>query len=117
MKKYLIESIHLVFEDSYKEGELSFINEYTLQAFIEHETQEQAINKYIKEHIFVKDISFSKEFVNDNRFDFSFLCDKDNSEPSEKELDEWRKNKIRLYCNSVSIKISEINECKINEED
>lgn len=110
MKRYYIETFHLVYKDNYQEGEGENVNNFELNSIIEAETPKEAIKKYFDEVLYY---SYDEEYLDtDNEeegyFYYSTLVDKENAEASEQEKDLWRNGDYILYSNNISLSISEL---------
>ncbi len=116
MKNYLINADFDVYEDNYTEGEQEHVNGYSINsAEIEAESPIEAVSKFYEN---VLSLPFDKENAyiphkeskeNDkNEIQYSNLVDKDNSEPTQAQLDLWEKDELKLYSLDAYIKVYEI---------
>lgn len=110
MNKYYITSEHDVYLDSYKDGELTNVNYYTMNSFIIAESVQKAIEKYFETILYYSfDIKLS-----DSEYDklfYSVLVDAENTEATKNDIKIWRMGKRKLYSNNITLKISECIQC------
>lgn len=115
MKKYQIQSIHTVFIDNYENGEGNQVNLYSLNKIIKAETPKEAIIEYIKDFLYY-DISpehLEKDEEKPNVIHTGALVDEDNSQATERQIEDWKKGLINLYSNNIYIVIEELKEIEI----
>ena len=114
MKNYKIKSVHLIYIDSYEEGEVEQVNYYTLKSEIQANDIKEAIQKYFENVLYYK-FDFANCSVSDNKkvLNYSVLCDSENCEASQKEIELWKKGKLTLYSNNIEIEIFEMVKCEI----
>jgi hypothetical protein len=109
MKKYKITSIHDVYEDSYNEGELNFVNGYNLENEIKANNWKDAIKEYFEDFLYYSfDINHAD--IYENRLNYSVLVDESNNQIGENDIDykQWKEDKVKLYSNKISIEIQEL---------
>lgn len=121
MKKFIISSEHNVYVDTYKEGEMELVSGYSINnTIIEAENAREAIQKYFENTLhFSFNFDFAcidnEEQINEtkNTLNYSNLVDSENREASEKEIELWKKNELRLYSCNTFLTINEIVETAI----
>ena len=117
MKEYLIKSSHNVYIDDYTEGELDWVNCYTLETCIMAPNIQDAIQGYIEHHLYYK--FDSKGFCEDdeslNQAHYNVLVDGDNAEANEHEIELWKAGKFKLYSNEIRLEFYEITPVNINK--
>ena len=97
---------------SYKDGELDFINHYKIDALIKASNKIDAIKEFFSNNLcFNLDLKYLDFDEHLNCFNYSVLCDVDNSEVLENStlFKEWKKGKINLYDNNIQLSIYELN--------
>jgi len=107
-----------VYEDSFKNGELEIVNYYDGEFITKANNPKDAIKDFFENELFF-DINFKymdtiqDEFL--NRFTYSVLCDNDNEEVKEGDIiyEEWKKDDVLLYNNTVNFNIFEVKETEI----
>ena len=102
MNRYRIESVHTVNEDSYTEGEGKFVNEWYQNLTISAENVLDAIKQFYKEELYMNYVSGNTE-TDENRLFDSRIVDKDNTKPSEWQIEEWKKGEILLYSENITL--------------
>jgi hypothetical protein len=109
--KYLVKSIHDIFEDSYTNGEGKQVNSYQMEDQIWAISPAQAIEKYSSK-ILGFDLDFENMETNscDGSFWASFLVDKENFQASIEDVEKWKKGEILLYSNNIDFNIYELNQ-------
>jgi hypothetical protein len=117
MNEYLIKSSHNVYVDDYTEGELEWVNYYTIESTIMTPDVQSAIQAYIEHHLYYK--FDSKGFCEDdesiNVGHYSVLVNEHNDEAEESEIELWKNGKLKLYSNNIRLKIYEITPVNINK--
>ena len=121
MKKFIISSTHVVYKDSYTDGETDYINGYSLKSkIINSENPKEAIQKYFEEQLYYK-FNFDyaqidhKELddASKNTLQYSVLVDNESSEASEEEIELWKQGELQLYANHILLAIHELIEATI----
>ena len=120
MKTYKINTEHIIYVDSYEQGELNQVNAYSLDKEIKAESPKQAIEKYFKDFLYY---SFSwagavlpheeEETEEKNILHYSVLVDEENCEASETEVNDWKQEEKVLYHNDIFLTIHELKEVEI----
>lgn len=105
--KYLVESRHEVFEDSFKDGEGELITGYNRSSMIEAESAVDAIETYFKNQLEYT-FKISTVGLEDEELTYCVLVDKClceilNDEP---EYKRWMEGEINLYSNYIYLKCS-----------
>ena len=108
MKKYYIESIHTIYVDSYKDGELDYVNQYDLNRIIRAENAKKAIELYFEKELYFDLPDTNEMDFYDNSFIWSILCDSENNQATKKDIQLWKMGKKKLYNNNMDIKIHEL---------
>jgi hypothetical protein len=117
MKKYLIKSSHNVYVDDYTEGELDWVNCYTLEACITAPNIQSAIQEYIENHLYYKfDYrGFYEDDESTNEGHYNVLVDEANEEANEYEIELWKAGKRKLYSNQIRLEFYKITPVNINK--
>ena len=115
MKTFKICSAHDVYIDDYEQGELDRVNGYTVTNEVEANDVWEAIEKYFETTLYY---NFKKEYASksdevENELHYSVLVDVENLEASEKQIEDWKQNKQKLYSNNITITVYEIIETVI----
>ena len=107
MKTYKIVSTHDVYVDSFSEGEQEYVNHYNFSAEIKKDNVNEAIEDYIKNSLY---FNYHKKltYKENNKIYLSVLVDEDNIEANEKQIEQWKNNKLTLYVNYVEIEVYEL---------
>lgn len=107
MKTYKITSTHDVYIDSFNEGEKESVDSYYLSDEIRKDNVNEAIEDYIKNSLY---FNYHKEltYKEDNKIYLSVLVDEDNTEANEKQIEQWKNNKLTLYINYVELEVYEL---------
>lgn len=111
MKKYRITSVHDVFVDSFKDGELNEVNSYFLEHFIDANNFIDAIKKYFKDFLCY---DFDLKYCGKDNVDlfYNVLVDSENIQATENEKILWKNGKMILYSNNITLQCFELK--KIN---
>lgn len=105
--KFLITSQHDVFVDNYNEGEQENVNFYCLDGIIEADNYKEAVTKYLQENLgYNLDINNCE--VRDNAIFTSCLVDIENYQPTNNEVEQWKRGQKVLYSNNIEINVSQI---------
>ena len=115
MKNYKITSIHDIYEDSYNEGELNFVNGYDLSKEVKANNLKEAVKTYFENFLYYSfDIKYAD--ILENRLNYSVLVDEENFQIGENEeiYKQWKEDKVKLYSNNISIKVQEINDINLD---
>ena len=120
MKTYKIKTTHEVFIDKFNEGELDFVNAYSLSGEVKAENPENAIVKYFKNQLYYYfDMNFAyvphqkEETETKNTLHYSVLVDNNDNQASKKEVEEWKEDKLTLYSNNIFLTIYELNAVEV----
>ena len=110
MKTLKIHSAHDVYIEDYEQGELDRVNGYTLTNEVEANDAWEAIEKYFETTLYYdfKKDNASKSDEVENELHYSVLVDVENLEASEKQIEDWKQNKQKLYSNNITITVYEI---------
>lgn len=108
MKKYKVSIVLDVYETSYNEGELGYVNAWDYKHEVEAGTPMQAIELTFNSLGF----SFNPDFaeINENVLNYSHLVDRENDEV-QKDCSLYRDfmdGKINLYDSNASVTIEEL---------
>lgn len=115
-KEFYIKALVDVYEDSYVDGELDWVNYYKIDTFISASTINEAITEFFNNNLYFKvDLEYLDYDVENNCFYYSVLCDTDNNEVNEDDniYKKWLDGKIDLYSNNISLYIYEVNPVKV----
>jgi hypothetical protein len=112
MKQFRIVSNHSVYIDNYEDGEQDYVNGYELENTIKAETKEEAINKYFSDFLYFNLSIENCEASEDGYLQTSCLLDEENIQPTSKEIELWKENKLKLYVNHIDLKVYELVEVK-----
>ena len=111
MKKYLIESLHDVYEDTYEEGEGANVNWYTQDSIIQAKDVKSAIKEYFEKTLYIDNFSFDNTITYEDQevLFYSYIVDVENAHITEENiLHFWKLGKLRLYSNNVTLRVAEI---------
>lgn len=106
MKKFRIVSNHEVYEDNYNEGELGYVNGYTLDGIYKMDNWQQAIENHFNENglsIEMKDCE-----IEDGILYTSCLVNSDGVQPFNNELQDFKKGLINLYSDNITVIVQEL---------
>ena len=116
MKTYKIETTHEVFINKFNEGELDFVNAYSLSGEVKAENPENAIVEYFKNQLYY-DFDMNNAYVphqeEKNTLHYSVLVDNDNDQANEYDVESWKEDKLNLYSNNIFLTIFELVEVTI----
>lgn len=109
MKKFKIECLHEVFEDSYENGEGDYVNSYETDAVIKAETWQDAVKDFYENTLYYN-FDIDSIDINDDGESFfeSCIVDAENTEPSEYQLERWKNGDMILYTNRMTVYVYEI---------
>ncbi len=108
-KQFLIKSTHDVYIDSFNNGELNMVNNYYLESVIFAENYKKAIEKYFSDFLYYEFNFENSQICDDgNYLYYCVLCDVENSEATKKDVELWKKEKLTLYSNNISLECNEI---------
>jgi hypothetical protein len=102
-----------VFEDDYEEGESVRMCNWWNKTEKDYD-KEELIEKLCSELFTTKDEFFKLANFEDNYIQFSVLVDKDNYKPTNKQIENWKIGKEKLYSQNHFIKFYEVEEKEIN---
>ena len=109
MNTYLINSFHFATEDNFEHGQIGNENYWDMKATtVQALTPKDAISKYFESTLY---LPFSIEFLEEQDDDciiYYNLVDGCNQEPTEYEIELWRKGKKKLYSLDTTIEIYEL---------
>jgi len=108
-KQFKVTTHHIVFIDSYEQGEGKQVNFYTLDSIIKTDNIQLAVENHFKNTVYLP-FEFNKADKNEDNtvMYWSNLVDADNSEPNTSEIEAWKKGQEELYSNNIEIMVSEI---------
>jgi len=107
-----------VYQDSYEDGELDYVNHWSNEKVLWHVEPENLREELLVnlEEYFEKEllVDFDLDSLKDeliNYADDEFLwtnkfVDVDNCEPSEEEIAAWKRNELMLYNQNINIRIT-----------
>jgi hypothetical protein len=107
MNEYLIRSYHSIYEDSYNDGELDWVNGYELSSFIKADNPANAVQQYIENKLYYKFNSraFCEDDEQSNVGHYNVLVDEDNGEATDSEYELWKQGKMQLYSDNIRIEV------------
>jgi hypothetical protein len=116
MKTYFIKTSHEIEIDEYKNGLGKNVNNYNLEDKIQAETPREAIEKYFSNYLYYN-FTFANAYImhleeggeDKNVLIYDILVDEESQEPTEKDIENWKKGEKTLYNNRIYLKIYEIN--------
>lgn len=97
MNTYLIKSSTEAFEDNFNDGEGKFANAYDTEGKIEAETPRDAVLKFIAEELYFTVGSLDEGMEEGSDKVYCTQVDSDNAEPSENQIEAWKRGEIALY--------------------
>lgn len=115
-KGFYIKTLVDVFEDSYSDGELDWVNYYKIDTFLSASNINEAIKEFFNNNLYFKvDLKNLDYDADNNCFYYSVLCDADNNEVDEDDIiyKKWIDGKIDLYSNNISLYVFEVNPVRI----
>lgn len=115
-KEFYIKALVDVYEDSYTDGELDWVNYYKIDTFVSALTINEAITEFFNNNLYFKvDLKNLDYDVDNNCFYYSVLCDNDNDEVDKDDIiyKKWIDDKIDLYSNNISLYIYEVTPAKV----
>lgn len=111
-REFFIKALVDVSEDSYSDGELRYVNYYETNLYLKASNITEAVIEFFNNKLcFNIDLEYLEFDTENNCFYCSVLCDVDNNEVNEKDnkYKEWKKGKINLYSNNISLYVYELN--------
>lgn len=114
MKTYVIDCQHSIYIDSYTEGETKNVNNFDTDGKYNAETPTEAIEK----HFYSLGYNFNANYIDtdeeeENKIFYSVLCDEENNEATENQIEDWKKDEKILYSNNMIIYVYELKKSKI----
>lgn len=116
MKTFLIECEHNIYIDSYEQGEGENVNNFNTKGTFKAENATEAIGKHLASLGYSFDtehMQVDEEEGQENKVWYSVQVDAEDSEVSESQINNWRKNKLILYSVNLTIYVYEIIPSKI----
>lgn len=109
MRKFKVTTSHTIYVDSYEQGEKNQVNYYTMESIQKTETVREAIENHFNNTVYLP-FNFDKADTNEEKdaIFWSNLVDENNAEPSQYDIEEWKKGEKELYSNNTTIFIDEI---------
>ena len=116
MKTYFIKTSHEIEIDEFNEGLTNLVNTYNLEDKIQAETPREAIEKYFSNYLYYN-FTFANAYImhleeggeDKNVLIYDILVDEESHEPTETDIENWKKGKKTLYNNRIYLKIYELN--------
>lgn len=112
-KKFVISSHHDIYVDDWNEGELDFVNGYSMSETIEAETWKEAVNTYF-EKVLHYNLGIENCDIEDDYIVTSCLVDEDILQPTDKEVEDWKEGKRTLYSNVIMVYVDELIKVEFN---
>lgn len=114
MKTFILNCHHSIEVDSYQNGELENVNNFDTNGQYKTETPIEAIEK----HFYSLGYNFDKNYIDtdeeeENKIFYSVLCDEENDEATESQIELWKKDEKILYSNNMIIYVYELVSAKI----
>ena len=98
---YLIKTYFDVYEDDYNEGEGKYVSQWDWES--EHDAIESAMQQHFEQHGLSYDANYL--FHEDDIRSYSWTVDEECSEATEKQIEQWKQGRKKLYSMHASIKI------------
>ena len=102
---YFIQADHQVFEDSFEDGVGTLTNTHTETTHIVAPSPEKAIETFIEKHLYWDIPSADIVMDDEGRVDISTHVDAMGLLPNSKQFVAWKKGKLLLYSDQVSLTI------------
>jgi hypothetical protein len=103
---YLIKTYFDVYEDDYNEGEGKHVNQWAWES--KHDAIESALQQHFEQVGLSYDVNHMYE--EDGMRNYSWTVDEDCCEATEKEIEQWKQDKMKLYSLNANIKIYKLEE-------
>ena len=114
MKNYIVECVHDVYIDSFEEGQKEHVNYYDTKGKYEADIAIEAIEKHLSFLGYQFEQKNSEVDEDEpNKLFFSILADVENNEATEKQIEIWQKDKLKLYDNNMVLCVYELTPAKI----
>jgi hypothetical protein len=115
--KIRIDSVDMdVYEDSYEEGEGSYVIGYSRDDLVGKLVNPKELVSFLSKELFTND-SPSNYSVMDGAIFTSQLVDEDSNKPSERQKAEWKKGDLTLYSENYRIGVSIIHPTETTDEE
>lgn len=114
MKKFRIVSDHDIFIDDYEQGELSNVNGFSHDSIQKADTVQDAVLNHLLELCYTVDIKDVETSECGEFLQTSVTVNKDNIQPYESEINDWKQGKCKLYNDHVTISAEELISVKFN---
>lgn len=111
-KEFRVVSNHEVYEDSYENGELQYVNGYTLDGIYKVDSWQQAVEKHFNENGLSIDIKDCE--IEDNILYTSCMVNFDGVQPFDNEIQDFKKGLINLYSDNITVTVQELVDVKLN---
>jgi hypothetical protein len=98
---YLIKTYFDVFEDDYNEGEGKHVNQWAWES--NHKAIESALQQHFEQVGLSYDVNYIYE--DDGMRHYFWTVDDDSNEATEKQIEQWKQGKIKLYSLNANINI------------
>jgi hypothetical protein len=116
MRTYFIKTNHEIEIDEFNEGLTNLVNTYNLEDKIQAETPREAIEKYFSSVLYYN-FTFANAYImhleeggeDKNVLIYDILVDEESQEPTETDIENWKKGEKTLYNNRIYLKIYELN--------
>lgn len=105
-KEFRVVSNHVVYEDNYNDGELEYVNDYTLDGIYKVDNWQQAIENHFNENglsIELKDCEIEDGILYTSR-----LVNFDGVRPFNNELQDFKKGLINLCSDNITVHVQEL---------
>ena len=118
MKKYFIETYHVVYEDSYQNGEKEHVNSYQLKDLIQAECAYDALKTFIEAYNLGELPTHPELDILEDHWDnlcLTVMEDEEGNKPSAQQIEDWKEGDMYLYVNHYKVHIYEMKELKIKD--
>jgi hypothetical protein len=100
---YLIRTCFDVYEDDYNEGEGKYVNSWDYQSKHDADEIQSAMQQHFEQHGLSYDANYL--FHEDDIRSYSWTVDEECFEATEKQIEQWKQGRKKLYSMHASIKI------------
>lgn len=109
MRKFKIECLHDVCEDSFSHGESNHVHSYNTEAEINSESWQQAVESFFADTLYYDfDINLAAVDEEGDGLFYDCLVDENNSQATSLDIAHWRKGAKNLYSNNMKIYVYEL---------
>ena len=107
MNQYQVFCSHHICEDSYEAGEMGTYNSYDDHGIYKAESPMDAVKAYYEKAL---GWEFHEEYIefDDGALHDSRLVDENSCIASEWQIEEWKADKLRLWCDDIRITVKQL---------